>query len=364
MKKIGILTFHSANNYGAVLQAMSLQNQLLNVGAEVSIINYRPKFIQDEYAILSHKKLTVKNRILDLAKVPDGIRRNVLFEKFRRVSLHETEKIHCAEDMQNLCKSYERIIVGSDQIWNFDITKGDCCYFLDCVDKPLKKFSYAASTGDYEFSKDEAERIKNLLADFDGITVREDKTRILLGEKMRIPDVMTVLDPVFLTDRDEWLMLAKKPKEDHYILYFQMGVSPKANPSIEFAKKLSEENGIPLLYISDQERWYKHRDIKHVGVVDPAQFLGYIANAKYVVTNSFHATAFSIILNVPFFVEINIARSDRIKNLLTMFKLEQRGLKSGVLEKDYGMIDWCQVNHVIDDHKRKAFQFLKTIAWD
>lgn len=176
-------------------------------------------------------------------------------------------------------------------------------------------------------------------------------------------NIEIVLDPVFLTTKSNWLRLAAKPVKKDYILFFKMGYSKTAEPALEFAKKLSEETGYELLMLWDQETWFKYRDVKHIGAAGPAEFLQWIAGAKCVVTNSFHATAFSIILNTPFYVETEIERKDRVLNILNIFKLEKCGLVKGKSANGLNIpkIEWNVVNLLLDNERHRSLDYIDRI---
>ena len=113
----------------------------------------------------------------------------------------------------------------------------------------------------------------------------------------------------------------------------------------------------------DHETWFKYRVVKHIGAVGPAEFLQWIAGAKCVVTNSFHATAFSIILNTPFYVETEIERKDRVLNILDVFKLKKCGLVEGKSENGTVIpeIEWSAVNSLLNNERKKSLDYIDRI---
>lgn len=367
MQKIGILTFHSACNYGAFLQAMSLQNYITSQsGVDCSVINYCPYYIEEEYSVnpLRQKSRKAKLLLLHILRSKDICKRNRLFRKFRESYLHLSEKCSDLKGFTDIANNYDTVIVGSDQVWNYDITKGDPVYFFGYTADRIKKYSYAASIGGCEYTESEEKLISKYLEHFRSISVREEKTRDKIRRITGRENISVNLDPVFLTRREEWLRFASAPKERDYILFFMMGVSEKAEAAMHFAEELGRKTGYQVLFLSDQERWYKYRKLRHVGVASPAEFLGYIANAKWVVTNSFHAAACSVILQTPFFVETEIARNDRILNLLAAFGLEKYGLVKGKLQSAWETVqevDWNKVGNVLEKERDKAVNYLQNI---
>ena len=368
MKKIGILTFHSANNFGAVLQATSLMN-VLRANNEVSceLIDYKPEFIKRDYSASPFKCHHIKAVIKNMLRYGAKERRNRLFDEFRSKYLKCSSSAQSNEEFVKVCNSYDKIIVGSDQVWNYRLTENDLRYFLA---EPLissKKYAYAISTGDVAFSESRCAKMLEAVSQFKLLSVREENSKTILQEKLPDKKIDVVLDPVFLTSRQQWLSMATEVSKEPYILFFKMGYSRKADPALQFAKELSRKTGYKLKLLWDQETWFMYRDVEHIGAVGPSEFLGWIANAKCVVTNSFHATAFSVILNTPFFVETEIDRKDRVLNLLSTFDLEENGLNAGKTfnsEIDVPNIEWGKVNCCIETEKSNSIQYIQNIIKD
>lgn len=364
MKRVGILTFHSANNFGALLQAVSLQKTIMERGnVECELIDYEPEFIRKDYSISPFKDNHPKAIIKSALRIPDKIKRNLKFQAFREENIVCSKQCLSEDDFKNICNSLDEIVVGSDQVWNYNLTKYDMHYFLPEIDASVKKVAYAASTGGADFSAQGSNKMIQSLQNFSDISVRESASKTALEQRLKEKYIEVVLDPVFLTTKNYWMQLASKPVKKDYILFFKMGYSKTAEPALEFAKKLSKKIGCELLMLWDQEIWFKYRDVKHIGAVGPAEFLQWIAGAKCVVTNSFHATAFSIILNTPFYVETEIERKDRVLNILDIFKLHNCGLVKG--KSETGMIipkiEWNTVNSLLDNKRQKSLNYIDKI---
>ncbi len=364
MNRVGILTFHSANNFGALLQAVSLQKTIMERGnVECELIDYEPEFIRKDYSISPFKDNHPKAIIKSALRIPDKIKRNLKFQAFREENIVCSKQCLSEDDFKNICNSFDEIVVGSDQVWNYNLTKYDMHYFLPEIDASVKKVAYAASTGGADFSAQGSNKMIQSLQNFSDISVRESASKTALEQRLKEKYIEVVLDPVFLTTKNYWMQLAAKPVKKDYILFFKMGYSKTAEPALEFAKKLSKKTGCELLMLWDQETWFKYRDVKHIGAVGPAEFLQWIAGAKCVVTNSFHATAFSIILNTPFYVETEIERKDRVLNILDIFKLHNCGLVKG--KSETGMIipkiEWNTVNSLLDNKRQKSLNYIDKI---
>lgn len=365
MSKVGILTFHSANNFGALLQAVSLQNTIKEHGnTDCEMINYEPQFIRKDYSISPLKSKHPKAIISNILRIPDKKKRNIKFQTFRENNICCTKVCQNQTDFEEVCGSFDKIVVGSDQVWNYNLTEHDMRYFLPKISDSVEKLAYAASTGGADFSAKESDEMVQCLQFFRSISVRESASKRAIEQRLMGKNIEVVLDPVFLTTKEKWLKLASKPIQKDYILFFKMGYSKTADPALEFAKKLSEKTGYELLMLWDQETWFRYRDVKHIGAVGPAEFLRWINEAKCVVTNSFHATAFSIIFNTPFFVETEIERNDRVLNLLDIFDLAGCGLKKGetsdgVIEIPH--IEWNTVNEKLKIERRVSLRYIDEI---
>lgn len=365
MSKVGILTFHSANNFGALLQAVSLQNTIKELAnADCELINYEPQFIRKDYSISPFKSKHPKAIISSILRIPDKKKRNVKFQTFRENNICCTKVCQSQTDFEVVCGSFDKIVVGSDQVWNYDLTEHDMRYFLPNISDSVEKLAYAASTGGADFSEKESDEMIQYLQAFRSISVRESASKRAIEQRLTGKDIEVVLDPVFLTTKEKWLKLASKPIQKDYILFFKMGYSKTADPALEFARKLSEKTGYELLMLWDQETWFRYRDMKHIGAVGPAEFLRWINEAKCVVTNSFHATAFSIIFNTPFYVETEIERKDRVLNILDIFGLEDCGLVRGTTNNgslDLPEIEWDIVNSRLENERRKSLNYIDTL---
>lgn len=360
MKKIAILTFHDACNYGAFLQAKALSEyigQLPNVKAYV--LNYKNKKVEDNYSVkgIFFSSKSLKQALLKILRIKDIIKRNRIFHKYQNesfdfVDINELEKV-------NICK----VIVGSDQVWNLNLTGNDLNYFLPFV-KPECRVSYAASAGQVKNNMDK-NVLKKELKDFSAVSVREQELCDLINELDGSCKATMCIDPVFLKTKQEWIEYAKVPRthmDFPYVLVFIMGVSKQAdkvvNCAVEYARKHQES----VFLVGDQERWYKYRNVKHYGVASPREFINLIDGASCVFTNSFHATAFSIILKTPFYTEINIRNSERIEHLLEITGLVPRSMYDGKIDtSNMSEIDWKKVEEKLKSEIEVSKSYLMNV---
>ena len=364
MKKIGILTFHNAYNFGAVLQAYALREYLQkNSNCIVEIINYKNEQIEKEKSrwegLFSNN--VVKELARNLLTTPYYLKLDKVFSDFVNKYLTADKEIK-KEQLSSL--KYDMYLVGSDQVWNLHLTERDEAFFCDFAMPESICCSYAASIGSSEFSNEELQNYKRLIDRFSLISFREKELVPIFEKIASAKKICSVVDPVFLLKQDEWNSMASSIARKPYVLFFCVGYNVELDPTLEFAKNLADEKNMELLYLSNQDIWYKHRELHHCGVASPCEFLGYIRNASYVVTNSFHATAFSIIFHREFYSEIGLKRNGRIKNILDLTGLQDHAINRGINNENTikDNTDWSKVDVRLNLEKEKSYEFLQSVV--
>lgn len=355
--KIGTITFHKAINYGAVLQTYALQKALINEGINTEVINYTNNKIDNSYKLFHNK--SIKKIISDVIYFFVKMKKKKKFNKFINDNIILSEECKSFSDLEKIETNYDMFITGSDQVWNSKHTGMDEGYFLKFVKNSKKKNSYAASFGFNEIPEGKQEIYTEMLKEFNNISVRE-KNGINIINSLIKPncDVEIHLDPTFLIDKEDWNKIAKIPKETDYILVFVM---QKNKTIFEFAEKLAKETGKKIIYISDSFK--KRIKAKYKYTLSPEEWLGYFINANYIVTNSFHGAAFSIILNKKFYMELQkppATANSRLEDLLEKFGLQDRKIVNGenAVRTD---IRWEYVNNIINEEKNKSINYLRKI---
>lgn len=218
-------------------------------------------------------------------------------------------------------KKDEVFLTGSDQVWG-PISTGhyDPTYFLDFVPKSSRKLAFAASFGKAIFDEQTLKEYGVLLKKYDSLAVRENVAVELL-KKMDI-SAKQVLDPTLLMDADAWSEYVKPMKKpEKYVLVYQI----HANSDLDhYAVKFAENAELPLLRVSPLLHQAK-RSGKFVYCPDISGFLDLVKNAAYMVTDSFHGTAFAINFNTQF-VEVlpNTGTSSRNQSILELTGLTDR----------------------------------------
>lgn len=363
MKKIGVVTFHRAWNYGAKLQAYALVKKL-GQKYDASLVDYRCPRIERQYynkgnKIIRAVKLPIK-LILQYPKMKIHYGRKKKFEEFDNKYLVTNGKIYDSNTIKNSVDDFDAFVAGSDQIWNTDITDNDLNYFLDFA-PPHKRYSYAASFGGKVFDETEKANIASQLNQFNSILLREKSGSEFV--KSIIPDKKTELvsDPVFLLSKDEWIKdFNLKNKNEKYIFVY---IVAKSDKLLSFAKEQAKKMNCEIKYVNWDENAECPAGMTNVGNIGPAEFLQYIFGASMVLTTSFHAMAYSIIFNKTFYYELSKRtqnNNSRLFYLAETFNLQSREIKE---ENDETVIDWDKVNSELkeysDNSENTLFNSLK-----
>lgn len=353
--KIATITFSNSTNFGAILQTYALQKAILNMGYETEVIDYECNFVYKPYTLKSFKERGIKAYIMSSILYLTRIPRMNKFKKFRSKILF-SEKVN-SESIKKISNSYAAYIVGSDQVWNNKITGFDKNFFLDFVKDNRKKCSYAASFGVSKINNNLVDEYKRLLGSFNHLLVREEKGCEIIKDLIQ-REVNTVLDPTLLITKEEWMDLASSKRYDgDYVLVYQMGIS---TTMLKFAKKLAKRNGCKIVIIPFplgsmvNAKWEVSSG--------PEEWLGLFRDAKYIVTDSFHGTVFSIKFNKEFFTEVSPmvkGLSSRIDTILGSVGLTNRLIVNG--DNDYidEKINYEKVNEKLEKQVTKSLQYLK-----
>lgn len=367
-KKVLVITRHAIANYGSLLQAIATQKVVEDLGYDCKVIDYIRK---DEYranstlTIAKTKNKIRKNPILFLlyclVRFPENIIINGKFEKMRKRLLPMTKLVHTKEELKNDLEKADIYMTGSDQVWGPVLYGGyEWAYFLDFVDHNKKKVAYAASFGKMDIDEPTASRMKKYLSLYDCVAVRENQANKLLGEWGI--DSKQVIDPTLLLNAEDWKKLlnySDHKNKGKYVLIYQIHNNKKLSLYAEsFAKKMN----LPLIRVSSM----LHQCFKggrFVAVPDLTEFLTYINNAAYLVTDSFHGTAFAINLNTPFVTLMpETGTSARNISLLELTGLTDQIAKDvddfHVLDHE---VDFTGANNILETEREKSMCILKAM---
>lgn len=321
--KVGIVTFHFAVNYGAVLQAYATCSMLRRIGHEPMVIDYRPRgSLYEHYHQWSFSRFGLNGQ--NLLK----LRLNPMFSSFRKYELPIDSKIvNSPEELAQYSTHFDAILYGSDQIWNPSIFKGllDYGYWAVGVPNTVRRIALSASFGgDLEAIRSYKSEIDGLVQNFDAISVREKDALDILKESVT-GGLSQLGDPVFGVESWDHLF---KPVKGLSEFMFEFAVQPRQLFK-ETSQLISEAMGLKSV-CADARLNLAPKHTKSMAF-SVGQWLWSIKNARLVVTNSFHATVFCIIFNTPFvFVplegqgELPNPRNNRIFDLLNWSGLESR----------------------------------------
>lgn len=322
--KIGILTFNWAINYGAVLQMFAQYKYLKDKNYDVYIINYSPDELENLYTLKIFSKPVKAKKIA--RKIIENVYKRKQYYKFYNFIDQEmvsTKKIKNRKELKDTINKFDIVIVGSDQVWNYDITKGYLQDYL-LTDIDCNKISYAASLGKNEIKKEVKGLFEKSLKEFDFISLREENSIDYLKSIYNRKDYVSCIDPVFLLDKNEWIKLGNrseyKVESDEYILIYMLEYNEKL---IKSANEISMKYNLPIYSIEIPYLRFNNKmsNIKKLHDVGPLDFVKLINNAHYVLTNSFHGTAFSLILNKKFVSFAHSTVNLRMENLLSLYNL-------------------------------------------
>ena len=358
--RTGIITYHNAINYGAVLQAYALQQVLLGMGVQCDIIDYSCPAVDKQYR---RKKISDraywKEYVLDFLSAHRLDSKKEAFQKFRAEHLCLSEKIDNAS-----CENfdiYDALIVGSDQVFNPKNTEGDSFYLLD-FQCNSKKIAYAASIGNNEFLKLWKEKYNvdyvSLLKQFDSISFREEAASVFVSDLMN-NSYETTLDPVILAGTDVWQEFQGDESED-YIFVYNLGNIPLL---VESVKNIQKETGLKVRVVNkDVKGDFLLCDFDNVSSISPIEFLRMLSGAKYVITDSFHGTAFSVLYHKNFISVVNphkVNTNSRIVDLLKKLNLQERIVTEADGFRYDSITTYAEVDEKIREMQKHSIEWLR-----
>lgn len=315
--KIGIITFHNAINYGAALQAYALSTWLISKGYECEIIDYSCEKFKDAYKLFHVYDKTPKGVLAAAFKLPYIYIKKKKFKKFASEKMCLSQKKYSGENIKSSNSDYGVFITGSDQVWNLTLTGYDKSYFLDFADSEKNCISYAASIGKGVLSDEEKKVFELELKKFNCISVRENEAKSVV-EDITQRSALCVLDPVFLPDADLWKAFIQENRRGKYIFVYCL----HEKDVYKAAEKLAHATGLHVVCVTNEfNSPIRAQYLRCAGI---EEFVSLIANAEYVVTDSFHGAAFGVIFRKNLkivmkkqYMELN----GRLKNLTELLNL-------------------------------------------
>jgi hypothetical protein len=376
------------NNYGTSLQGYAMIRKIQELGYDVEIIEYEKQlslFDKVKYVINALragemkvlKKKTLANKdIKDHLQYAEGLRLRT-----KAVDAYKEKKLiplfHRYTGFRSLSegsRSYDVVVVGSDQVW-LPLSLPNKYFNLLFVDDSVRKVSYASSFGVSQIPKFQQKATGTYLDRFYKISVREKRAKEIV-DSLSHQTAQVVADPTLLLCREEWeneinetiseTTLANMERSEGKPYIFCYLISPNEEARIQ-AKKLSERTGLPIITIKHMEQ-YREIDETIGGeapyAVDPNDFVRYICRAKYVCTDSFHCSVFSIIFHRQFMTFYRTSNQDktnrnsRIDSLFEVLGVSKDHIYSGDMELIDSPVEWHTIDYNLESLRKESVKFL------
>ena len=352
--KIGILTFHWATNYGAVLQCYALQTYLESLGHKVNVINYKPSFFDESvYKFLRYRKF------LHLSSYFKTIKMEKMLVDFRNKYLKQTDRVLTINSIEKIASVFDIIISGSDQVLNPSFLMGGegahkitPTYFLDF---PFdgKRIGYALSFGCVKYPENALKEARKHIGTFDILSVRES-SGIEIVRSMGRDDVAVVPDPTLLM-----------PAEFYHSLADECTYTKLSYTYCFFIRHITERKRAIKHILKDRPALWNNDDRRY----SLQEWLSKIKHSEFIITDSFHCMVMCLKLHTPFAVvtelEGNTGMNDRLYTLLGLLDMEYRIVYKGDMSKIIDIvntyINWDSVDQKLEDFKSIGTKFLKSI---
>ena len=345
------------------MQAYALVTYLRKLGHDAQIIDYKPDYLSNHYPLWglgnpAYDKPVIRE-LYNLAKLPGRLKarngkRKAEYDRFTAEFLPLTPRRYTSNDyFKQTPPEADVYFAGSDQIWNCFFPNGkDPAFYLDFAPAGSVRASYAASFAMDDIPEEWKPDVKRRLSGLDHISVRESSGAAIV-ERLGIPGAVQVMDPVFLLDSEAWASIEKPvPNTEPYVLLYDFDRNPEM---VRFARRMAEENGWKLysvLSCKECDRCFEQDG--------PLTFLNLVHHAQFVVSNSFHATAFSLIFRKQFVVfnrqeHINTRMRDLLYGL---------GLRDCLMDsagRDCPRIDYPQILERLDEKVSVSKAYIENV---
>ena len=358
--KIGILTFHCALNYGAVLQTYGLQEYLKCLGHEVSVIDYRPAYLTDQYnvfkwywnpddSIVRNVMLLIRNLIV----LPVRLKRKKRFADFigKYLNIRQYRPNGGLSD-------FDAFVFGSDQIWNPKLTQGfDKVFFGFFPDACGKKLiSYAASAGSVECIQPYENTFLSMLSAYTHVSSREQSVAEWIHRHLPETKCYVTLDPVLLADKSVFTSIAdKKKSREPYLLIFKLAADEPDTVS-DIAKKIAGQKRLHILELVSVEYV---RNLSAISSATLERFISLFRDASYVITTSYHGMVFSMLFEKDFnYIGLQGRSIERIDYLLSELGLSNRKVVPGS-DAIADTIDYEKVNLILQKKRDDSRNFIR-----
>lgn len=364
--KIKTITCHDVYNYGASLQAYALMSYLKQLGHEVEIIDYKPDYLSNHYKLKVtnpvYDKPLIKQLYLLVKLIPHlrSLKRKKLFDTFTHDYLKITSTRYTNNDeLKHNLPDADLYIAGSDQIWNTLFKNGkDPAFYLDFVPEEKLKASYAASMATSKITSGFEDFVYSMVKRLDYIGVRERSAAEILS-KLGITDVHVVCDPVFLLTVQQWknfINVDCPVYTQPYILVYDFDQSKSIYDISRFLAHSENLKVVPIGMTKFGKR--ADQSVK----TGPIEFLNLIYHARYVISNSFHATAFALLFHKEFYVvRREESLNERMIDLLNDLDLKTR-LISSIEDISKEAIYYTHVESLLKNYIKASKDYITLIT--
>lgn len=349
MKKIGILTFQWANNFGAIMQALALFDWLKeNIkDYEIFVINYKSIPSCKVYSPFKFWKTGsfLRSCLSFVYHFPNNFVTMIKYDIFRKKYLNLSKNIN-RQDLEKNEHFYDIYICGSDQVRNLDLVPDDYFIYNLSFVHDKKKISYAASLGNLSYNDTKFNKLLNGVKEIDFLSVREKSSSDFL-KKILNREVVHVCDPTFLLKRDYWFKMEKMNnfKLKNFIFVYYVTYNPYISKAIIKIKQLMPETKI-IVAPSKLPKSLIRLGCKGIDIRSPEEYLSYFKNSNFVISCSFHGTVFSVLFKKKFYTISPLSNPSRVNDLCKQIGLEDRIIscqddidKMSLEEVDYGKSD-------------------------
>ena len=344
-KQVALITFHFPYNCGAALQCWALQTVIERHGYDVQVIDYEPDYHRNRYTPWENPLITAETRMRNSRKIRalawikgfalgaasylhygENRIRERKFRTFMHDRLHMTRLYKTIGELREDPPQAQTYVTGSDQIWNPHITEGfDEAYFLRFGSASTRRISYAVGA-DFSDEKADVSRLPELLESMDVISLREEKCRDMIRASARQGVPMHIsLDPTLLLSAEDYEAIEREPENppENYVFTYVMP-NESAQEVLEAAQTIAQQMGARVVHASGGRQQGVRNLPQDSRICSPEEFLWYVRHARYVVTNSFHGTVFSVILHKGFSVVPHTKTGNRTTELLERLGLQER----------------------------------------
>ena len=329
--KVGILTFPNSISYGACLQMIALQDTVRRLGHEAEIINYHNPYMKAEKHTRKGRS-PLKSALQRQVRLLMHRRLYADFAQFerRQVTHYPARPFIEKKRLAEVGRRYDAVICGSDQVWNPYITDSDLSYFLDFCDQNTKRVAYAPSFGVETFPQGFVDSLTPQLEQFHALSAREQAGKELV-ERLTGRETTLVTDPTWLVEADRWAQMetAHPAAQGDYVLYFVVNQSKEL---LARCRSFAKERGLRVVVIGGNPvtvRKNKDPMLTYATDVAPDRWLYLIHHARYVFTNSFHGTAFSVLFERDVYVQVPPHNGSRLRQVLESLGMEHCEVRQG-----------------------------------